>query len=806
MDRPTAPDSDPERRQGGQLSNLTRTSFTVRWDAPASDGGTQITGYGIQRKLGDAAWPPTDQVVVVGREPRDWTFEDLREGTHWVRIQACNGKNRCADWPTDGTSVTIPGTDQVRNLRAVGSVGRLTVTWTAPADTGDQTITRYLVQYRIQGVTAWTTWPGTVTGLSVTIGDLRNEATYDVQVRACYNATNADCGTAAHTSGTPTADPPAQPDRIETPDPTTPVVVDLADCGSVATRDYTAPTGLNVIPLSGHQVRLTWTGSTGTTGGYTVEFNPHGSSWPEPVPASNKTLPIQQIDSATNQIKTCWDFDLNSIITRGPQDGDGLADHAAYDIRVRASKTVETDSGEKTTVEYVSEAITIIDTPITKADGYVPASPTNPKVGQADVTWTAITSMLSNHYADGTYVLRPRRLADDPASASWRPYAYAAANPDDTAPTAATEQTIGGLTPDDIYAIQLIYLPDSKAHTKDTRVFSGRDVYVWPSTTRILVPGSGTGTLFARFPLVSLMSNTTYDYFICTDTFTENDDTQADIDRRKAWVKFIVHALEQWEIATAGIVTMTYVSDPCTDFQPLVDMAAKRIAHLMPTERSSIERHLTEFVQHEWYSQILPANTSDHDKNEIMMFDDYGDYPEGSTLYFAFTEAMSNEPVIDTDYPLDVERIGRFGNRLGFVAHTNCWGETSKFEAIACAQRTKRPTLAGYSTDIVLRRTRVDHDPLEIPSNVAFNKCPSMGRYTEWLPYDDQKNRDNSIYGTLVHEAGHALGIDHPLGIDDRTLGVTVSANHTVMTPGKAYNCFPHPLDVMVVYALHRER
>ena len=224
---PPPPTATPSAVRAVSFSNLTATSFTVRWDAPESDGGTAITGYGLQRKLGDAAWPPTDQVVVVGREPRDWTFEDLREGTHWVRIQACNGKNSCADWPTTGTFVTIPGTDQVRNLRAVGSVGRLTVTWTAPADTGDQTITRYLVQYRIQGTTPWETVPGTVTGLSVTIGNLRNEATYDVQVRACYNATNADCGTAAHTTGTPTADPPAQPDPIETPDPTTPVAVDI---------------------------------------------------------------------------------------------------------------------------------------------------------------------------------------------------------------------------------------------------------------------------------------------------------------------------------------------------------------------------------------------------------------------------------------------------------------------------------------------------------------------------------------------------------------------------------------------------
>lgn len=188
------------------------------------------------------------------------------------------------------------------------------------------------------------------------------------------------------------------------------------------------------------------------------------------------------------------------------------------------------------------------------------------------------------------------------------------------------------------------------------------------------------------------------------------------------------------------------------------------------------------------------------------MFDDYGDYTERSTLYFAFTEAMSNEPVSETGPPQSVERIGKFGNGLGFVASTNCWGETSTVSAVACVHFSKRSSGPGYMTDIILRRTRVDHDPLQIPGKIVFNKCPSMGRYTDWLPYVAQKNCDNSIYGTLVHEIGQALGIDHPLGIDDTSLEVTVSLGHTVMTPGKVYNCFPHPLDVLLVYALHRSR
>ena len=684
-----------------------------------------------------------------------------------------------------------------------GKVGTLTVTpgnaslqvaWVAPS-AGDRPITHYDLQYRAGTSGDWTLVED-ITLTSYTVTGLTNGTSYQVQVRAVSEVGGGAWSDTA--TGTPSAGAVTQPDPGTTPDPMTPVV-DIPDCGSVATRDHTAPTGLNVIPLSGHQVRLTWTGSTDSTGGYTVEFNPHGANWPEKVPDSNKKSVVQKVTS-TGPIKTCLDFSLDSMISRAPQDGDGLADHAAYDIRVRASKTVS-----EQLVEYVSETITIIDTPITDANGHSPEAEIGPNPGQAQVRWTSVRDVLDDaRYANGKYILRRRRVADDRASDGWRPNVFHATDFGDTEETSDTEQPMYGLVRDKIYALQLIYLSDDDDQTNDTKVFAARNSYVHPSAGPILVPGSRSGTKFAGFPVYSPMASSTYDYFICTDTFSGNRT------RLKAWVGYIKHAFSQWDLATNNVVNTVYRGESCTDYSSLVreaqvEVLAALTDHSLITEdvasdREKIVKALESLIQHRWYLDVASTLADDSDANEIMMFDDYQAYPQGGPLYFAFTEAMSKAPV-DPNVP-NGEEIGEFGNRLGFVASTNCWGPSVSENkgAVACAYPSKRASAAGWTTDIFLLRTQVDHDPLVIlgGDDISFNKCPDIPDYFVWLPRDDQDNMGMSVYGTLIHEAGHALGIDHPIG--------NVSSADTVMTTGVSYSCSPHPLDVLTVYALHRLR
>ena len=67
---------------------------------------------------------------------------------------------------------------------ATATPTRLSVSWTAPTNTGKPPITGYDVQYRKTGITAWTSHAHTVTSTSATLTGLTAGTGYEVQVRA----------------------------------------------------------------------------------------------------------------------------------------------------------------------------------------------------------------------------------------------------------------------------------------------------------------------------------------------------------------------------------------------------------------------------------------------------------------------------------------------------------------------------------------------------------------------------------------------------------------------------------------------
>lgn len=117
--------------------------MTVKWAAPASDGGSPVLAYLVRaRTSAHSQW----QTHSVPLDPRSKTFGDLINGTTYSAQVAAVTIFGPGAWSSvvTGTPLTVAG--PVRMLSAAsGGAGKAHITWTAPASTGGGAMTGYRV-------------------------------------------------------------------------------------------------------------------------------------------------------------------------------------------------------------------------------------------------------------------------------------------------------------------------------------------------------------------------------------------------------------------------------------------------------------------------------------------------------------------------------------------------------------------------------------------------------------------------------------------------------------------------------------
>ena len=160
--------------------------------------------------------------------------------------------------------------------------------------------------------------------------------------------------------------------------------------------------------------------------------------------------------------------------------------------------------------------------------------------------------------------------------------------------------------------------------------------------------------------------------------------------------------------------------------------------------------------------------------------------------------------MVDPDDYKDLVDVGAFPELSGDVGFVGCFFDGSSTRGCAQHRTDQDDKRYSISTDISLNANGsgigIDPPVLDIgdsditeqhetvlPTEVHFNKChmPSSGAYQ-----------------TLIHEAGHALGIrggGHP-PVDNQR------ARYTVMSTSFGFGCQPHPFDIMAIYALYQPR
>ncbi|MEZ5205018.1 MAG: fibronectin type III domain-containing protein [Acidimicrobiales bacterium] len=372
-------------------------AVALSWTAPASDGGSAITGYTVTPYIGATAQTPQ----VFSSSATSQSITGLTNGTAYTfKVKATNAAGTGTD--SAASSAVTPRTLPNAPTNVAGTPGntQVVLTWTAPTSDGGQPITGYRVTPYI-GATAQTPIAFASTSTTQTITGLTNGTAYTFKVAA---TTAAGTGT------------------------------DSAASAAVTPRTVPgAPTGVSGTPGDG-AVALSWTAPASDGGsaitGYTVT----------PYIGATAQTPQAFSSSATSQTIT------------------GLTNGTAYTFKVKATNAAGTG-----TDSAASSAVT----PRT-----LPNAPTNvagtPGNTQVTLTWTAPTS-------DGGQPITGYRVT---------PYIGATAQTATTFASTATSQTITGLTNGTAYTFKV---------AATTAAGTGTDSAASAAITPRTVPGAPTG-------------------------------------------------------------------------------------------------------------------------------------------------------------------------------------------------------------------------------------------------------------------------------------------------------------------------
>ncbi|MBS2025330.1 MAG: fibronectin type III domain-containing protein, partial [Deltaproteobacteria bacterium] len=223
--------------------NVTATrgdqQISVSWAAPASNGGTAITGYTLTATPG-AGSPVT---ATTGGSATSGTIAGLANGTAYtVSVFATNGAGPGASGTASGTVTPagLPASPTITNVAT--DIRQATLTWTDGSANGDA-ITGHLVEQSTGGAFS----ASTVTGLTLTGGTvtgLANGGTYSFRVSAI--------------NGVGTGAPSTASTSVKLIDVPGPVATFTATPGTLSVAlAWTAPTSTGGSAITGYSILVT---------------------------------------------------------------------------------------------------------------------------------------------------------------------------------------------------------------------------------------------------------------------------------------------------------------------------------------------------------------------------------------------------------------------------------------------------------------------------------------------------------------------------------------------------------------------
>ncbi|MGB3412430.1 MAG: fibronectin type III domain-containing protein [Microthrixaceae bacterium] len=313
----------------------------VAFTAPASDGGSAITGYEISID-GGTTW------IDAGDTAGTFTVDPLKNGTTYqVIIRASNAAGAgAASAPTAATPRTIPGTPKVNSITA--GDGTLKVDFVAPISDGGATITAYEAS-----LDAGRTWQSITGPTSAVFDGLSNGKTYQLMVRALNEAG----------AGVPSAVRSATPRTVAT----APTITRIAAGNRSLSVFVAAPSSNGGAALRSYEVSLdngvTWPKSFATDASPLKLFGlENGTTYPIRVRAINEagagpastSVPGTPVKGPISSGAGTGGTGTGGTGAGGTSGGTGGSGAGTPEVDVPPGKTVVTINGENTSVDSTS--------------------------------------------------------------------------------------------------------------------------------------------------------------------------------------------------------------------------------------------------------------------------------------------------------------------------------------------------------------------------------------------------------------------------------------------------------------------
>lgn len=411
----------------------------------------------------------------------------------------------------------------------------------------------------------------------------------------------------------------------------------------------------------------------------------------------------------------------------------------------------------------LSAAVMIARNPIKRVDGNSVGS----NRGKAKVDWQGT--------ANGSkFVVRYRWLGEDNDEQDWSGYDdYGPWKESDELPAGTVSHLISDLRLKTVYAVQLQW------EEAGIQVYSGTYSYVWPNNG-LPARGFNDQGRVASYPYYGHWPNRTYSYNICADTFDDN-----------RWTQVINRAFRTWQDATDGLVTMANTGNTCN-----VGDHRRYPTFLLMTNMVETSLNVNEvyMVRDKEWSSLQKLNLG-------IFIDDVQGYCGVIT---------PSACVISKAYALDQSASTRLSNARGSDNAVDILFKQSGFQ--------------------VKRVGSNDVSPLGVPSSVTYYQCDGVPQHSTTFAYE-----------VALHEAGHALGTSGLFFVPASTLlseaaqailsgptavfellaailatdppyhgahpaipGSVMNYNYKVAGASGEPDCFPHPFDVMAIFALYQ--